>query len=118
MGRVVHDGGSKSPKMSANAPSGRATDTAKYVQSFEEVAIMTEQPSPADPWVPRGNPKRDVHQDGLGVPGRLSAYDDRRNLRADPQTFFRDTPESVKSDKDARPDRLRTYRLQSGEVIP
>ena len=119
MGRVIHDDGNKSPKMNANAPASRpATATGKYVQSFDEIAVMTEQPAKAAPWVPRGNPKRDSTTPANGTPRLLASYDDRQNLRADGKVLVRETPDSKKTDKDARPNGLRVYRQQAGEDLP
>lgn len=101
----------------AGQPTERATDTAKYVQSFDEVSIRTEEPAVHDPWIPRGNPKRDPRQSSTGEPQRLQGYDERQNTRAEPKTMFRDTPQSAKDKQDKRPDRLYRYRLQAGEEI-
>lgn len=121
MGRVQYDTGAALPKQSpargGNAPTGSPA-TAKYVQSFEEVATQTEQPSKAAPWVTRGNPKRDPIPDGQHEPNLLVVLDDRVNIRADGKVLVRETPDSKKSDKDSRPNGLRVYRQQAGEDIP
>ena len=49
--------------------------------------------------------------------GTLQAYDDMSNMRADNQVLVRAVPTSQKSDKNARPDRLRIYRDASGESL-
>lgn len=102
----------------ASKPNNPAVGTAKYLQSFDEIAIRTEQPATTDGYVVRGNPRRDALLDDLpAVPQRLQAYDERQNPRADPQTFFRDTPQSAKDQQDKRPDWLYRFRQQAGEDI-
>ena len=117
MGRVIHDGDGPSKDNFAGQPTVRATNTAKYVQSFDEIAVRTEEPSPHDPLVPRGSPKRDPKEHSVGTPSRLQGYDHRQNTRADPKTYFRDTPQSAKEKQDKRPDRLGRYHQQAGEDI-
>lgn len=119
MGRVQYDPGTgpkpSNPKgVAANAA---ATATAKYVQSFDELSITVEQPAKAAPWVPRGNPQRYDLPMMDSPPKGLSIYDDRQNLRADGKVLVRETPDSKKTDKDARPNGLRVYREQAGETI-
>ena len=93
-----------------------ASKTAKYVQSFDDRAIMQEQP-PKATGSPKGSPARDDLPSQVAGPRRLSHYDDRANMRADNQTLVREVPDSKKSDKNAKPNRLRIYRDAAGENL-
>jgi len=111
----------------AGAPLVRATETAKGLQSFDEVTIMSEQPATASPWIPRGNPRKGLSGDSSNgdrvaaansTPKRLSELDDAVNLRADNQILTRATPTSNKGDRDKRPTfKLRTYTDAAGENL-
>ena len=117
MTTVIHDNDGPAKDNFAGQPTVRATATAKYVQSFDEISIRTEEPAVAGPLVPRGNPKRDTKESGVGTPSRLQGYDERQNTRADPKTMFRDTPQSAKDKQDKRPNRLYRFRIEAGEDI-
>ena len=117
MRNVVRDSDGPSKDNFAGQPTVRANGTAKYLQSFDEIAIRTEEPAVADGYVPRGSPKRDPKENGVGAPSRLQGYDERQNTRADNKILFRDTPQSAKDKQDKRPDRLRRYTQQAGEDI-
>ena len=111
----------------AGAPTVRATETAKNLQSFDEISIMTEQPSPAGPLIPRGSPRKGLTgdtTDGARVaaanstPKRLAELDDATNLRADNQILTRATPTSDKGTKSSKPTfKLRTYTDAAGENL-
>ena len=101
----------------AGNPTTRATTTAKFVQSYDEIAIRTEEPAPSSPLIPRGNPARDPKQAAVGEADRIQGYDDAQNTRAQPQTYFRDTPPSEKGAKDQRPDWLYRYTDHAGEQL-
>ena len=103
----------------AGQPTVRATETAKFVQSFDEVSLRQEQPGTMPGgWVPKGSPKRDtLFPDLPAQPMRLQAYDERQNVGADNQTLSRDTPESDKGKKDQRPDWLYRFTSEAGEDI-
>ena len=109
-------GSGEAPQYGTLAPVP-AAKRAKYVQSFDERAIMQEQPPKVDAG-PRGNPKRDDLPSQTAGPRRLSAYDDLTNMRADNQTLVREVPNSKKAEKNAWPSRLRIGRGDSsGEGI-
>ena len=108
-------GSGEAPQYDTLAPQP-ATKKAKYVQSFDERAIMQEQP-PKIQGGAKGSPKRDDLPSQTAGARRLQAYDGMSNMRADNQVLVRATPSSQKSDKNARPDRLRIYRDASGESL-
>lgn len=99
----------QAPQYSVLAAGAQANQTAKYVQSFDERAIMAETP-PTISGTPRGSPKRDVLPDGYHEPNRLHGYADMSNLRADNQVLVAETPDSKKATKDRWPNKLRMYR--------
>lgn len=107
----------------AGAPNVRATETAKNLQSFDEITIMSEQPATTEGYVPRGTPKKGLsgeaalvqHVDG---PRLLSFYDPADNKRADNTILTRATPTSQKGEKSVKPKYLRTYTDMEGENIP
>jgi hypothetical protein len=111
----------------AGAPTVRATETAKNLQSFDEITIMSEQPATASPWIPRGSPRKGLTgdtTDGFTVaadnatPKMLVEKDDATNIRADNQILTRATPTSSKADRDKRPSfKLRTYTDAAGENL-
>ena len=109
-------GSGQAPQYGSLAPVP-ASATAKYVQSFDERAIMSEAPPTIDGG-PKGNPKRDFVPKVVDGPKLLAAYDGLANLRADNQVLVRETPTSSKSDRDMRARKLRVYRDQAGENIP
>jgi hypothetical protein len=102
-------GSGEAPQYSVLAAGAQANQTAKYVQSFDERAIMSETP-PTISGTPRGNPKRDVLPDGYHEPSKLLAYADMSNMRADNQVLVAETPNSQKGTKDKWPNKLRMYR--------
>jgi hypothetical protein len=100
-----------------------ASATAKYVQSFDERAIMQEQP-PTISGSPRGNPKPDVWPtDGSGerdsrfFPKLIFELDDMRNIRSDNQVLVRETPSSKKADKNVWAKNIYHYTDQAGEDL-
>ena len=111
----------------AGAPTVRATETAKGLQSFDEISIMSEKPATASPWIPRGSPRKGLTgdtTDGARVaaanstPRGLKELDDAVNLRADNQILTRATPTSDKATKSSKPTfKLRTYTDAAGENL-
>ena len=116
-------GSGQAPQYGSLAPVP-ASATAKYVQSFDERAIMQEQPPKIDGG-PKGNPKRDqwptdgsAESDTRFFPKRIIEYVEYTNMRADNQVLVRETPSSKKADKNAWPRRgLRVYYDQAGEDL-
>ena len=110
----------------AGVASVNAEGTAKYLQSFEEMAIMQEAPPATGGYVPRGKPRKGLSGDPTdgarsaadgATPKFLSERDDATNIRADNQILTRATPTSSKSERDKRPNKLRTYTDAAGEGL-
>ena len=108
-------GSGEAPQYGTLAPVS-AAKTAKYVQTFDDRAIMQEQP-PKAAGGPRGVPTRDELPTQHTYPRRLLAYDAMSNMRADNQTLVREVPSTSKADKNAKPNRLRIYRDAAGENL-
>lgn len=111
-------GSGQAPQYGTLAPVP-ANKTGKYVQSFDERAIMQEQP-PRTESGPRGNPKPDEWDgqqngkpDSPTYPRRIRVYDELANVRADNQVLVRETPSSRKGEKNAWPSALRIQRDES-----
>lgn len=109
-------GSGQAPQYGSLAPVP-ASATAKYVQSFDERAIMQEAPPTID-GTPRGNPKRPEIGNFDAVPQRVSEYDGMANMRADNQVLVRETPSSRKAEQNSYARRIRVYRDQAGENLP
>jgi len=115
-------GSGVAPDYGTLAPAPAST-TAKYVQSFDERAIMQEQP-PTISGTPRGNPKPDewVGQqngkpDSPTFPRLIIELDDMRNIRSDNQVLVRETPSSKKADKNVWAKNIYHYTDQAGEDL-
>jgi hypothetical protein len=113
-------GSGQAPQYSTLAPVP-ANATAKFVQTFDERAIMQEQP-PTAAGGPKGSPTPDtwvsVGRKGEDSLPYLYAPDEVANVRADNQVLVRATPTSSKADnRYATPNKLRMYRDEAGESI-
>ena len=108
-------GSGQAPQYGSLAPVP-ASATAKYVQSFDERAIMQEAPPTID-GTPRGTPKRPEIGNFDAIPRLVAEYDGLANLRAENQVLVRETPSAKKSEKNAWPNKLRVYRDPAGENI-
>ncbi len=108
-------GSGEAPQYSVLASTTRPA-SAKYVQNFDERAIMQEEP-PTIAGGPKGSPKRDVLPQQTAYPRRLIEMDDETNIRADGQVLVRATPTSSKADRDTKARRLGVYQDAAGEGL-
>jgi len=115
-------GSGKAPDYGTLAPVP-ASATGKYVQSFDERAVMQEQP-PTISGTPRGNPKPDAWDgqqngkpDSPTYPRLIIELDELKNIRSDNQVLVRDTPTSKKGEKNIWGQFVYHYSNQAGEDL-
>src|SRR2546429_3044671 len=82
-----------------------AAKTAKYVQTFDDRAIMQEQP-PKAAGGPRGGATRGELATQHTLPRPLPSYDAMSHIRADQQTLVPGVPYPKKTDQNAKTHRL------------
>lgn len=104
------------PQYGTLAAPGVRPATGKYVQSFDERAVMQEEP-PTQDGGPKGSPAIPSLPDAHGPAPKLRVYDGTQNIRADNQILVRETPTSDKGEKNKWASRIGTYRDAAGEGL-
>jgi hypothetical protein len=105
----------------AAAPIVTASSTAKYVQNFDERAVMNEAP-PTEQHSNKGSPTADfipAQPGNARFPQLLAVLNDETNLRSDGQVLTRTIPglPSTAENRKWKPGYLRITRDASGENL-